>query len=30
MIYEASRERRSWLDSLRYRFRFLEKRPSFQ
>jgi hypothetical protein len=30
VIYEAARERRSWLDSLRYRFRFLEKRPSFQ
>jgi Protein of unknown function (DUF2917) len=30
MIYEASREHRSWLDRLRYRFRFLDKRPSFQ
>ena len=30
ILYDASRQRRSWLDSLRYRFRFLEKRPSFQ
>lgn len=30
MIYEASREPRSWLDRLRYRFRFLDKRPAFQ
>jgi hypothetical protein len=25
VLYEASRARRSWLDSLRYRWRFLEK-----
>jgi hypothetical protein len=29
-LYEASRQRRGWLDSLRYRFGFLDKRPSFQ
>ena len=29
VLYESSSQRRSWLDSLRYRFRFLEKRPSY-
>jgi hypothetical protein len=26
VLYDASRQRGSWLESLRYRFRFLEKR----
>jgi hypothetical protein len=30
VLYAAALERRSWADSLRYRLRFLEKRPSFQ
>ena len=30
VVYDGARERRSWLQSLAYRFRFLEKKHSFQ
>ena len=30
VLYDSARQRQSWIETLRYRFRFLERKHSFQ